>query len=112
MALIHAYDPTSGTLIETLRDANGNPITIDGLWGLRFGNGGNFGSTNTLYFTAGPNGESDGLFGDLGHGAGAGHLGRDGTESLGLLWRGGDPRRRVSDASRGRGLNVSTRADL
>jgi hypothetical protein len=31
----------------------------------RFGNGGNGGDPNTLYFTAGPNGESDGLFGSL-----------------------------------------------
>jgi hypothetical protein len=40
-------------------------LSIDGLWGLRFGNGGTFGSPNTLYFTAGPNGESHGLFGEL-----------------------------------------------
>jgi hypothetical protein len=38
---------------------------IDGLWTMRFGNGGNGGSINTLYFTAGTNGEQDGLFGSL-----------------------------------------------
>jgi hypothetical protein len=29
------------------------------------GNGGNGGLSNTIYFTAGPNGENDGLFGSL-----------------------------------------------
>jgi uncharacterized protein (TIGR03118 family) len=41
------------------------PIIIDGLWGLAFGNGGRGGRPGTLYFTAGPNGESNGLFGAL-----------------------------------------------
>src|SRR5882724_5826795 len=63
--LIHAYDPTSGALKETLGDPLGNPLAIDGLWGLRFGNGAGSGSATTLYFTAGPDGESHGLFGDL-----------------------------------------------
>ncbi|PYT31873.1 MAG: TIGR03118 family protein [Acidobacteria bacterium] len=63
--LIHAYDPTSGALKETLEDPLGNPLAIDGLWGLRFGNGAGSGSATTLYFTAGPEGESHGQFGDL-----------------------------------------------
>jgi len=62
---INAYDPISLAFIQTLQDASGNPLVIDGLWGLRFGNGGTFGSPHTLYFTAGPNGESHGLFGEL-----------------------------------------------
>ncbi len=62
---IHAYNPTTGALVETLTDANGNPLVIDGLWGLKFGNGGSAGPTSTLYFTAGPDGESHGLFGEL-----------------------------------------------
>ena len=41
------------------------PIVIDGLWGLAFGNGGKAGVPGTLYFTAGPAGESHGLFGSL-----------------------------------------------
>jgi hypothetical protein len=40
-------------------------VTIDGLWGLTVGNGGNAGSPQNLYFSAGPNGETDGLFGVL-----------------------------------------------
>jgi uncharacterized protein (TIGR03118 family) len=62
---IHAYNPTTGALIETLQDAKGNPIVLDGLWALRFGNGSGSGAVTNLYFTAGTNGEADGLFGDL-----------------------------------------------
>ena len=62
---IDAYNATTGAFVETLVDANGNPISIDGLWALRFGNGSGSGPVNSLYFTAGPNGEADGLFGDL-----------------------------------------------
>lgn len=40
-------------------------ITIDGLWGLKFGNGTKAGVPDILYFSAGPNSESDGLFGSL-----------------------------------------------
>jgi uncharacterized protein (TIGR03118 family) len=50
------------------------PVTIDGLWGLTFGNGGRGGDPNKLYFTSGPDKESHGLFGSLtpvkGHGQG------------------------------------------
>jgi uncharacterized protein (TIGR03118 family) len=63
--LIHAYDPTTGALIETLVDTSSNPILIDGLWGLRFGNGAAGQSPTTLFFTAGPDGERHGLFGKL-----------------------------------------------
>jgi uncharacterized protein (TIGR03118 family) len=48
-----------------LMNVRGKPITISGLWGLAFGNGAGAGPTNTLFFTAGPNGEADGLFGTL-----------------------------------------------
>ena len=48
-----------------LEGCHEKPIMIDGLWGLGFGNGGKAGRPGTLYFTAGPNGESNGLFGAL-----------------------------------------------
>jgi hypothetical protein len=51
--------------VDKVRDPKGKAILIDGLWTITFGNGGNGGATNTLYFTAGPNGETDGLFGSL-----------------------------------------------
>ncbi len=62
---LHAYDPTTGALIGAVQDVNGNTVHIDGLWGLSFGNGASAGPTNTLFFTAGINGERDGLFGSL-----------------------------------------------
>jgi uncharacterized protein (TIGR03118 family) len=62
---INAYDPATGEFVGKVRDARNQAIVIEGLWALRFGNGGNGGDPNTLYFTAGPNGEADGLFGSI-----------------------------------------------
>jgi uncharacterized protein (TIGR03118 family) len=61
---IHAFDPHNGHFLGTLQDEHHHALTIDGLWGLRFGNGVT-GDTNTLLFTAGPDGEAHGLFGTL-----------------------------------------------
>lgn len=67
--LIHAFDPKTGDLKGTLSDPAGHPISIEGLWGLKFGNGGSGGDLNRLFFTAGISGgekvEDHGLFGDL-----------------------------------------------
>ena len=64
--MINAYDATTGAWLGALDGTDGNPLAIDGLWGLKFGNGAaGGGSLSSLYFTAGPNGESDGLFGSL-----------------------------------------------
>ena len=46
-----------------IRTAGGNPIVIDGLWAIAFGNGAAAGPTNNLYFLAGPSGQNQGLFG-------------------------------------------------
>jgi uncharacterized protein (TIGR03118 family) len=63
---IHAYNPVSGKFEGTIEDANGAPISIDGLWAISFGGGNaNSGLANDLYYTAGPNGEADGLLGKL-----------------------------------------------
>ena len=62
---INAFDPATGEFLDKVRDPHGQAIVIDGLWTITFGNGGNGGDRNTLYFTAGPNDESDGLFGSL-----------------------------------------------
>ena len=40
-------------------------IVIDGLWDLAFGNGVLNQKTNSLFFTAGTNGEANGLYGKL-----------------------------------------------
>jgi uncharacterized protein (TIGR03118 family) len=62
---IAAYNAVTGKFLGTMLTSGGAVLTIDGLWGLAFGNGGASGPGNTLFFTAGPNGESDGLFGTL-----------------------------------------------
>jgi uncharacterized protein (TIGR03118 family) len=62
---INVFNPTTGAFIDTLRDANGNPLMIDGLWALSVGSGSATAPANRLFFTAGPNGESDGLFGTI-----------------------------------------------
>jgi len=62
---INAFDPDSGRFVSKVRNPHGQAIAIDGLWSLRFGNGVSGGLANTLYFTAGPNHEADGLFGSL-----------------------------------------------
>ena len=63
---INAYNPDSGEFIDKVRNPKGQAIVIDGLWTVTFGSGKpNGGRADTLYFTAGPNGETDGLFGSL-----------------------------------------------
>ncbi len=60
---INGYDPITGAFIGTVDDSLGNPLVNDGLWGLSFGNGAAAGALDSLYFTAGPNDEANGLFG-------------------------------------------------
>jgi uncharacterized protein (TIGR03118 family) len=62
--MINAFK-TDGTFVGALDGLDGDPLVIDGLWGLMFGNDAGGGFSNTLYFTAGPVGESEGLFGAL-----------------------------------------------
>jgi uncharacterized protein (TIGR03118 family) len=60
---INAFDQ-DGRFDGTLKGTNRRPLTIDGLWTLTLG-GGAKSNPDTLYFTAGPNGETDGLFGTI-----------------------------------------------
>ncbi len=62
---INAYNATTGAPMGQLTDPSGHPLQIDGLWGLKVGNGGNGGDSQTVYFTAGLDHESHGLFGSL-----------------------------------------------
>ena len=48
-----------------LTGSDGNAVEIPGLWGLGFGNDAQAGPSTTLYFAAGPDDESHGLFGTL-----------------------------------------------
>lgn len=61
---INAFDYTTRAFLGQLTDTTGKTITISGLWALSFGGGTSAdGRTNQLFFTAGPNGYLDGLFG-------------------------------------------------
>lgn len=63
---IHAFNLFTGRLEGTLLNTQGSPLVIDGLWALSFGgDAGHSGLATQLFFTAGPNDESDGLFGKL-----------------------------------------------
>jgi uncharacterized protein (TIGR03118 family) len=60
---IGAYDLATDAFLGQLAGTDGQPLAIDGLWALGVGNDGAAGSTQALYFTAGPSDESHGLFG-------------------------------------------------
>ena len=62
---IDAYNLTTDHFDGALRDQDGKPLAIGDLWALTTGNGGNGGSANTVYFTAGVQNEANGLFGAL-----------------------------------------------
>jgi len=68
---INAFDlgrfEGTGELLQRgqLHASGGQPLTIDGLWAIAFGNGAAAGPTNALFFTAGPFGEQHGLFGKV-----------------------------------------------
>src|SRR5207247_1740210 len=54
-----------GAFLGTLKNEADEDIVIDELWALTFGNGGNGGDVNTLYFSSGIGEEEHGLFGKL-----------------------------------------------
>ena len=62
---ITALNPTTGALVTTatnttgqLTNPDGTPIVVDHLLGLTFGNGSTAGSSDTLYFTSAPTGNT------------------------------------------------------
>ena len=62
---INAFDGQTFEPKGHLKRPDQKPIVIDGLWGIGFGNGGGAGPTTTLFFAAGPEEETHGLFGRL-----------------------------------------------
>ena len=62
---INAFDIATGEPIGVVADAAGQPFKLDGLWAITFGNGIAGGAADKLYFAAGPNRETEGLFGFL-----------------------------------------------
>jgi uncharacterized protein (TIGR03118 family) len=69
---ISAYDLATGKFVGLLEDSSGNPLAINGIWGISFANAATSSSYDPdeapaaeLYFAAGPNQGSAGLFGYL-----------------------------------------------
>jgi uncharacterized protein (TIGR03118 family) len=61
---IHAYNPTTGAFLGTLKNGSGHAIVLPGLWGLLFGNGVSAPKT-AMMFTSGPGGEAHGRWGTI-----------------------------------------------
>jgi uncharacterized protein (TIGR03118 family) len=65
---INAFNAITGAFVGTVTDTSGRVIQIDQLWGIDFGDGApntKNGPANELFFTAGPNNNSAGLFGSI-----------------------------------------------
>ncbi len=62
---VFSANPASPSFLGQLIGADGKPILINGLWGLTPGNDELAGSSQDIYFSAGPDGEANGLFGVL-----------------------------------------------
>lgn len=62
---INAYDTVRNQFRGQLHGPDGHSISIEGLWGLSFGDGSVNQPTNVLYFTAGPVDETHGVYGTI-----------------------------------------------
>jgi uncharacterized protein (TIGR03118 family) len=56
---IDAYDPNTGQFLGKIKDGNGSPLAIDGLWAMRTG------AEGTITFSSGPGDENHGLVGSI-----------------------------------------------
>ena len=61
---INAYS-TGGIFQGPLLNAAAKPITLPGLWAIKFGNGGKAGLKTELFFVSGPSGYAHGRFGKI-----------------------------------------------
>ncbi len=62
---IAAFNGFTHKFIGFVKNPDDSLVFIDGLWSLTFGNDAGAGSANTLFFTAGINNETNGLFGTI-----------------------------------------------
>jgi uncharacterized protein (TIGR03118 family) len=60
---INVFNADTDSFIGQLTGTHGQPLMVEGLWGLTPGNDGSGGSTQAIYFSAGPGDEMHGLFG-------------------------------------------------
>jgi uncharacterized protein (TIGR03118 family) len=61
----HEVSRGQGVHVGELRGSDNRPLAIDGLWALQVSQGGNNGTAGQLFFTAGPDEETHGLFGTI-----------------------------------------------
>src|SRR5258706_1489256 len=59
---INIFKPNTLAFLGQLPDQANDPIVINGLWGIAFGNGNQAGELDELFFASGLNDEADGLF--------------------------------------------------
>ena len=63
---VSAFNSRTGDFLGYLNKAEGEPVAIEGIWGLQFGNGVSLGDHDALYFAAGPEGDNpSGVFGSI-----------------------------------------------
>jgi uncharacterized protein (TIGR03118 family) len=63
--VVNGFDPASGKSLGAISLASGKQLVIPGLWALVFGNGAANQPATTLFYTAGPNNQVDGVFGRI-----------------------------------------------
>ena len=62
---ISVFNPTNGEFLGQLEEKNGKPIVISDLWALVDGTGAVDAKADAVYFTAGPDGYAEGVFGTI-----------------------------------------------
>jgi uncharacterized protein (TIGR03118 family) len=62
---INRFDLVSGNSLGSISLASGKQLVIPGVWALVFGNGAANQPSGTLFYTAGPNNQTDGVFGRI-----------------------------------------------
>jgi uncharacterized protein (TIGR03118 family) len=62
---ISVFNPANGEFLGQLEEKNGKPIVISDLWALEDGTGAVNATPDAVYFTAGPDGYAEGLFGTI-----------------------------------------------
>jgi len=62
---VNRFDPATGNSLGPIVLASGKQLLVPGLWSVTFGNGALNQPANTLFYTAGPNNQTDGVFGRI-----------------------------------------------
>ena len=62
---INGYDASSGRFLGSITDSTGAAFAVPGLWGIAFGNDALSQPHNTLFFAAGTNSETNGVYGRI-----------------------------------------------